>query len=185
MATTLTQPILVRNTKLGPTVFCDAKSGEEITWGGANDPMGNDIQPVSEDLLKSSEFLRSLSRGTFVVDSAPEDVTAALEGHLKSPALLRQAASWSAQQEAERNTAIETVDHKANNDIVTVACIGPDARGAGECGEQVAVKDTAKGEKAPLCPKHTALAGQFVPTEDGGWARVGLAPRQTHQPVIA
>jgi hypothetical protein len=183
MATTLTQPILVRNTKLGPTVFCDAKSGEEITWGGANDPMGNDVQPVSEDLLKSSEFLRSISRGTFVIESAPEDTLQALEGHLHSPALLRQAAQWNAQQADAADTALETIDHKANNDIVTVACIGPDARGAGECGEQVAVKDTAKGEKAPLCPKHAALASQYVPTEDGKWARAGLAPRQTYQPI--
>ncbi len=185
MSTTLKQPILVRNTKLGPTVFCDAKSGEEITWGGANDPMGEDVQPVSEDLLKSSEFLRSLSRGTFVIESAPEEIVEALEGHLQSPALRRQAATWEAKVESEKVTSLEHIDHKSNNDIVTVKCIGPSTRGDGECGNEIPVKELGKQDHAPLCPQHAQLASQFVPTEEGGWARVRLDDRKTHQPIVS
>lgn len=181
--TTLQQPVLIRNTKLGPTVFSDAKSGAEITWGGADDPMGEDVQAVDADLLKNTEFLRSLSRGTFVLEAAPDEVVAALEGHLQSPALQRQAANWRAKQEQEKNTSIESVDHAAKNDIVSVTCIGPSTRGAGECGDQIPVRENSKNEKAPLCPQHAQLAPQYVPTEDGGWVRVGLAARQTHQPI--
>jgi len=182
---TLSAPVLIRNTKLGPTVFSDAKSGAEITWGGANDPMGEDVQAVDADLLKNTEFLRSLSRGTFVLEAAPDDVVAALEGHLNSPALLRQAANWQVKQELEKTTAIESVDHKANNDIVTVSCLGPGARGDGECGEQIAVRENAKDDKAPLCAKHAQLAPQYVLTEASGWVRAGLASRQVHQPITS
>jgi hypothetical protein len=185
MSTTLQQPILIRNTKPGPTVFTDAKSGAEITWGGANDAMGDDVQAVDADLLKNTEFLRSLSRGTFEVESAPADVLEALQGHLDSPALRRQAANWAAKQDAEKNTSIEKIEHKDKNDIVSISCVGPNTRGDGECGEQIAVRESAKNDKAPLCPTHSQLAPQYVLTEDGGWVRVGLAARQTHQPVIA
>jgi|SRR5665213_99000 len=185
MSTTLQQPILIRNTKLGPTVFTDAKSGAEITWGGANDTMGEDVQAVDADLLKNTEFLRSLSRGTFVVEGAPDEVLEALAGHLDSPALRRQAANWAAKQEQEKNTSIELVDHKAKNDIVSVSCIGPNTRGDGECGDSIAVRENAKNEKAPLCPTHAQLAPQYVLTEDGGWVRVGLAARQIHQPITS
>jgi hypothetical protein len=185
MSTTLQQPILIRNTKLGPTVFTDAKSGAEITWGGADDPMGEDVQAVDADLLKNTEFLRSLSRGTFVIEAAPDEVVSALQGHLDTPALRRQAANWQAKQDLEKSTAIESVDHKAQNEIVTVLCVGPGTRGDGECGEQIPVRENAKNEKAPLCGQHSQLAPQYVPTEDGGWVRVGLAARQTHQPVVS
>lgn len=181
---TLSAPVLIRNTKLGPTVFSDGK-GVEITWGGADDPMGEDVQAVDAELLKNTEFLRSLSRGTFVLESAPPEVVGALEGHLNSPALRRQADNWAAKQAAEKSTVIESVDHQSKNDIVTVACIGPDARGEGECGDPIAVRENTKGDKAPLCAQHAQLAPQYVPTEDGGWARVGLSARQTHQPVIS
>lgn len=185
MSTTLQQPILIRNTKPGPTVFTDAKSGAEITWGGANDAMGDDVQAVDADLLKNTEFLRSLSRGTFEVESAPDDVLAALEGHLNSPALRRQAANWAAKQETEKTTSIEKIEHKDKNDIVSVTCVGPNTRGDGTCGEQIAVRESAKNDKAPLCPTHAQLAPQYVITEDGNWVRVGLAERQTHQPITS
>lgn len=183
--TSLQQPILIRNTKLGPTVFSDAKSGAEITWGGANDPMGEDVQAVDADLLKNTEFLRSLSRGTFVLESAPDEVVDSLAGHLNSPALKRQAANWQAKQDLEKTTAIESVDHKSNNDIVTVSCVGPSTRGDGECGEQIAVRENAKDDKAPLCPQHAQLAPQYVLTEASGWVRAGLASRQVHQPITS
>jgi hypothetical protein len=183
--TTLQQPILIRNTKLGPTVFSDAKSGAEITWGGANDPMGEDVQAVDADLLKNTEFLRSLSRGTFVLEAAPEEVFEALESHLNSPALRRQAQHWQTKQEQEKTTSIESVDHASKNDIVTVSCLGPSTRGDGLCGEAIAVRENAKDEKAPLCALHAQLAPQYVLTEGSGWVRAGLAARQVHQPITS
>lgn len=183
--TTIQAPVLVRNTKPGPTVFHDPTTGSEVTWQGANDPMGDDVQVIPPTFLASSDFLRSLSRGIFVIESAPEDILAQLDAHLSSPGLARQAASWKAKQANEQTSALEHIDHTANNDIVAVKCIGPSTRGDGQCGAEIPVRDNARNEKAPLCAQHAQLASQFVPTEDGGWTRAALAPRQTYQPIVS
>ena len=184
MVTSLQQPVLIRNTKLGPTVFQD-EEGHQVTWQGRDDPMGEDIQPIPQAFLQSSEFLRSLSRGTFVLESASDDVTEALAGHLDSPALRKQAANWASKQASEKVSAIEVVDHKANADIVTVKCLGPATRGTGTCDVEIPVKEKGKNEHVPLCGQHEALAPQYVQTEDNNWVRVALAPRQQHQSIVS
>ena len=184
--TTIQAPTLVRNTKPGPTVFTDSVTKTEVTWQGANDPMGQDVQVVPPSFLESSDFLRSLTRGIFVIESAPEDVRKQLALHLDQPGLKRQAEQWQAQQDQAQSSALLTVDHKAKNDIVAVACIGPDTRGGdGKCGAEIPVRENKIGEKAPLCPQHDQLASQYVPTEDGNWTRVALASRQQYQPIVS
>jgi hypothetical protein len=181
--TIIQTPTLVRNTKLGPTVFTDPETKTEITWQGANDPMGDDVQVVPPGILGSSDFLRCLTRGIFVIESAPDDVRAQLEAHLNQPRLRRQAEQWQAQQDQGRETSLATVEVVNQNDIVAVPCIGPATRGEGLCGADIPVRESAKGDKAPLCGQHEMLASQYVPTEDGNWVRVRQAPRQQFQSI--
>jgi len=184
--TTIQAPTLVRNTKPGPTVFTDSVTKTEVTWNGANDPMGQDVQVVPPAFLENSDFLRALTRGIFVIESAPDDVRQQLALHLEQPGLKRQAEQWQNQQTQAQSSSLLTVDHQAKNDIVAVACIGPDTRGgAGQCGAEIPVRENKLGEKAPLCPQHEQLAAQYVPVEDGTWARVGLAPRTQYQPIVS
>ena len=182
---TLAKPVLVRNTKLGPTVFKDGNDGAEVVWQGANDPMGEDVQPVPVAFLSNSQFLSSLNRETFVIESADESLIAELGEHLNSPALKRQAEQWKAQKAGEQTATFDLIEDKALNDIVVVTCVGPATRGEGACGAEIPRKELGKNDHAPLCPKHEGFASQYVPTEDGNWVRAGLAPRRQHQSIVS
>jgi hypothetical protein len=185
MSIAFATPILVRNNKSGPTVFAEGTdNGAEVVWGGANDPTGSDVQPVPERFLANNDFLRALSRETFTIESANPDLIEQLAAHLNSPALKAQAAAFKQSQAAQSVASVEVIEDKAQNEIATAPCIGPSARGTGTCGTLVPFKESDKGNKPALCNSHESLASQYVPTEDGGWARAGLAPRQANQHIL-
>lgn len=174
---------MVRNTLPGPTVISsDPKGTHMVEWAGKDDPMGGDIQPVPEEIVDTVPFHRALQRGILVLEQ-PEDnpeLVAAIE---------KQNAAWTARTEAAAAQATAAIDQEANNDIVSVPCIGPDSKG-GKCGNDVAVKDVNKDDKPPLCNIHADLASEYVAQElevvDGktkkGWARVTMGAREKAQP---
>lgn len=173
-------PVLVRNTEGGPTVLSDLKSKEYVEWAGANDPNGADVQPVPEEFLNNVNFLRCVQRGILVIEN-PEDnpeVTAAIE---------RQNAAWQARREQAKKNAEATIDHQANNDLVSVQCVGPGGRG-GQCENTVPVKDKQRADKPPLCSTHESLAPQYVRNDNvegdstvHEWKRVTLTAREREQ----
>jgi len=172
---------MVRNALKGPTVISsDPKGTHTVEWAGAGDPMGGDVQPVPAEIVDTVPFHRAIQRGILVVEN--------LEDHPELQATLdRQNAAWKAQAAAAAEQATEAIDQEANNDIVTVPCIGPDTKGTGKCGNDVPVRDQQKDEKPPLCTTHADLASQYVAEELGvvdgktqkGWARVTMGARES------
>jgi hypothetical protein len=174
-------PFAVRNTEAGPAVFSDLTKNIQIEWAGAGDEDGNDIQQVPDELAEHVNFLRAVQKGIFVVEEAPEAV---------QTALARQSSAWKRKRDQDATATQEAISQDANNDLVTVPCIGP-GRGGGQCGDAVVVKEKTRGDRPPLCERHKGLAGEYVMTETDQilngravkqWSRAGMAPRE-HQQV--
>jgi hypothetical protein len=171
---------MVRNTQGGPTVIAsDPKGTHQVEWAGADDPMGGDVQPVPQEIVDTVPFWNAIQKGILVVEN--------LQDHPElQDRLDKQNASWKARQSQAADQAVAAIDQQANNDIVSVSCIGPDGKG-GKCGADVAVRDTQKDERPPLCERHASLAGEYVAEELGvvdgktqkGWARVTMGARET------
>lgn len=171
---------MVRNTLPGPTVISsDPKGTHQVEWAGKDDPMGGDVQPVPEEIVNTVPFYRAIQRGILVLEN-PED------NPELTATIAKQNSSWAARSEAAAAKATEAIDHDANNDIVSVPCIGPDGKG-GKCGADVAVRDVNKDDKPPLCNLHADLVGEYVAEELGvvdgktqkGWARVTMGARES------
>lgn len=175
-------PVLVRNTELGPTVFTDANTKTQVEWAGANDPSGEDIQQVPDLLVENVSFLKAIQRGVLVIEEATPEVR---------EALARQTTSWQARRKTAEDASTAVIDEQANNDLITMPCVGPSTRGVGECGEAVPMREKAMYDKPALCSRHAALAPQYVFSEsevlvDGRstkqWSRTVMTARE-RQPV--
>jgi len=172
-------PVAIRNTQSGPTVFTDKHTETSIEWQGKGDVSGGDIQVVPDSLLDNVNFMRVIARGILVTETADKSIEQALSVHR---------AAWEQKEEAQKRHSQMTIENAEKKDFVSTACIGPSARGTGECGEPVPVRETQVGEKPPLCSKHEMLASQYVVTETEEikngealkqWNRVHVDPRTT------
>lgn len=176
-------PVLVRNTESGRTVFSDPVKKISVEWAGAGDPNGEDLQQVPDEIVTgSAAFIKTLQRGILVVEEASEETKAVLD---------KQTSSFRARQEQAAQVASSTMDQQARNDLISVDCIGPNARGTGSCGDPVPVREKDLDAKPPLCPKHKSLEPQYVVEEtedfiviDGKatakktWIRMATGPRE-------
>lgn len=174
-------PVLVRNTEPGPSVFTDPVTKIQVEWQGRGDPGGEDIQQVPDDLVQNVSFLKAINRGVFEVVEASDET---------KEALARQSSTWRERQDAAAQASAEAIDQQANNDILSVPCIGPGAKGVGECGEPVPVREKTMDEKPPLCSRHQGLAPQYVFTQGdqlvegkpvSHWQRMTVGTRETQQ----
>lgn len=171
--------LLVRNLQPGPTVFADKASDTSIEWAGRDDPSGDDLQQVPEALLKDNiQFLRAVQRGVFEVVDPSEDTKALLD---------RQVNAWKERQSADTAQAQASIDPAANNDIISVPCVGPNSRGNGDCGEPVTVREKQSADRPPLCPMHESLASSFAMIQtdkivegkaETKWVRSSTEPRE-------
>lgn len=161
--------IYVRNTQPGPTVFTtDAtRSDGHVTWQGANDPNGGDVQVVPRTLLGSVQFQHSLQLGIFQIVQDSATGQQALEQHQ---------AAWEAAQERRNNADPEAVfqdptmagEHQAvvidkasgTNDMQVSDCLGPN------CDQRIPQTAKQVGTEPPLCKGHGALKGLFLAVED-------------------
>lgn len=174
-------PVLARNTEPGPLVMSSDPKGSDFTeWAGANDPNGNDVQPVPEGLLGHVQFMRCVQRGILVIENA-EDNPEVVE------AIERQNAAWKARRAQAQQQAESSIDYEANNDLIAAQCVGPGNRGA-QCDNTVSVKEKVANDKPPLCATHADLAPQYTPYDDvtgektvRKWSRVTVAPREKQQ----
>ncbi len=150
-------PVLVRNAEAGPTVFTDAATNTQVEWQGAGDPSGEDWQQVPDALVNNVAFLKAVNRGVLVIEEASDEARSALEA---------QSANWRRRQDEAAKASVDAISEEAQNDLITLSCVGPNQRGTGgECGEMVPVREKTKDDKPPLCSRHAALASQFVMTE--------------------
>ena len=160
----ITKPLLVRNTKNGPTTFYDAASARDIRWDGKGDHNGGDVSVVPLGLLENPDFLNALSKGIIEVIDGPEEVLEALAGHLQDSFLVRQAQASHNREEESRADIESHVFHSAARDTMGIPCIGPGPRG-GECGVLSPVLSRNARDVPPLCSTHQHLAREFAPVE--------------------
>lgn len=168
-------PLLVRNTEPGPVVLSsDPKSTSFVEWAGAGDPSGNDVQPVPDEFRSLVQFNRCVQRGILVIENA--DDANALD------AIQRQNEAWDQRRRTADDSAKETLDPEANQDIVALDC---QMKG---CNNVVQVRDLAKNDRAPLCSLHEKHAPEFVPTDDivdnktvRRWVHSTLGPREKQE----
>jgi hypothetical protein len=178
--------VVARNFMDGVTILSsDVKGSVAVEFGAANDPNGDDIQYMPEEIVNSPAFKRALARGVLglIEDESDAEVINALG---------KQVEAFQRRQRGAENQIQATIDRPDNNDSVALFCVGPDSRGSGKCGESVIVRDTKKKDDAPpLCDRHKALAAQYVPEhiipkpgEPGAgekrvvWNRVTLTARE-------
>lgn len=175
-------PMMVRNTEKGPTILSlDPKGSSFVEWQGSGDMNGADVQIVPDEYRQNVAFLRAVQRGILVIENA-DDNPDVLD------AIGKQNAAWEARRQRAASEAEASIDQQANNDIVTLPCVGPNARGQGICGTDVPVRDIQKDQKPPLCSNHSDLAPQFIPEESmvNGksqriWTRMTMGHRETAQ----
>lgn len=167
-------PVLVRNSENGPTVFTDSSTNTQVEWQGAGDPSGEDVQQVPDVLVENVAFLKAVQRGIFVIEEA-SDAT--------RESLAKQTASWQRRTDEAKAASVEAIDPSTNEDLITLPCVGPSNRGAGQCGEQVPVREKTKDEKPALCSRHAALSSQFILSESDEMVD-GVAKKQWIRTVI-
>lgn len=175
-------PVYVQNNQAGPTVLAsDPKGTMVVEWAGKGDPTGNDIQPIPEEMLNLPAFTRARARGilTIVEDMSDPIAVEALE---------KQTASWQARMSNAQAQAAASLDQVANNDLLQMECVGPNARGGGLCGNPVAVRERDQYAKPILCDLHKDLAPEFVPeqVQEGDhtvtkWVRFAMNPLERQQ----
>lgn len=179
----LTTQVAARNTRKQVVVLSsDAKGSEFVEWQAAEDPNGMDVQIVPETIASSVPFIRLVQKGIIEIEN-PEDNPGLTE------AIDRQRAAFERRTSGAAAQAASAIEKTADNDILSVPCIGPDSRGQGKCGEPVNVRSKTKDEKPPLCNQHLGLASQYVPDErqEGTtsvktWVRFTMGAPERQQP---
>jgi hypothetical protein len=178
----LTTQVAARNTKKQVVVLSsDAKGSEYVEWQPSGDPAGGDIQIVPESIANSVPFIRLLQRGII------EKMDASLE-EVFDQAVLRQREAFEKRSSGAAQQALASIDDVAQNDVISMPCVGPDSRGQGRCGADVPVREQTKNDHPPLCQQHQALASQYVPSEEQEgtssvrkWVRVTMGTPERQQ----
>lgn len=152
----------------------DPKGTEYVEWKAAGDPAGDDVQIVPDAVRATAAYMRLLQKRIVVEISAEEAMDA----------VLRQNENFTERTTSVSDQITATIEHTENKDILSLSCVGPDARNEGQCGIQIPVTQATKDDAPPLCNQHIGLIGQYVPSdEENGrvWKRVVMTRRETAQ----
>jgi hypothetical protein len=159
--------VMCQNQMSGPTVIAaDAKRNYETVFAGKDDPDGNDVQPIPDNLLRTISFQRALRQGVLKVIEG-EDHPVVVQ------AMSRQTTSFRDRMKAQDTAAREMIDQPSEDDILVVVCIGPGTREGTPCGEQVPLKAKDAGGRPPLCSRHQQLSDRCVKRGGGPWVLEG------------
>lgn len=182
------QLVALRNMMNGVTVltpyFNDPKT--YLEFQAAGDPGGGDVQYISEELAASPACVKAVMHGTLALetDTMSPEVAQAFQNQMR---VARQ------QREKAQSQIADTIERTENRDLVGETCVGPGDRPGSECGAQVAVRDRAQRDTAPLCSRHEDLASQYVAVEDNSyhpdgdskkgyrWLRTHIGKREREQ----
>lgn len=156
--------VMVQNMMGGPTVIAaDAKRNYEMIFAGKDDPQGEDVQEVPEELLRTKQFRDALRKGILaVVQGEDHPVVVA--------AMARQTSAFQQRMAKENLAAREVLDAVSDHDITVVTCIGPGSREGAVCGDMVPVKEKDQNSRPPLCDRHMHLADFAVKRGTQPWA---------------
>lgn len=175
----LTQ-VISRNTKSNVVVLSsDPKGSEFVEWQPAGDPNGGDIQVVPESIAKHPAFTKLITRGIIVLEEASDEYREAMS---------RQNAAFEKRLNGGNSKQTDVMDPEAQNDMLSVPCIGPNGNGTGGCGNAVPVRERTKDERPALCSTHEHLSPQYVQYEEQQgtsvvkkWSRVTLGAPEKQQ----
>lgn len=159
--------VLVRNLRPGPTVLSNLDK-VNVEWSGQGDPNGGDVQPVPHEMLDMIEFARAVRNGILAVVDPSAETQQALD---------RQTNAYAAARDEALHASTVTIDRAANRDYITVPCIGPAARGIGDCGLPVAVPEKKQDEFPPLCAQHSGFKDQCTQVETEQMVEKGDPPK--------
>ena len=159
----LSGTVVCRNRMGGPTVLAsDPKSTHEVIFQGREDPAGQDYQVVPEQILKTPAFARSVALGIIEVIQGNDNDTV-------RQAMQHQSDAFWQRQERDQVSARESLDAPQDNDLISVACIGPGTRPGAVCGENIPVRAREATANPPLCSRHAGMASQCYRRGDGPW----------------
>lgn len=149
-ADTLVGLVPIRNTQAGLAVFKDEQQNFTVTWAGAGDPHGQDVQLIPEFYLTSHpQFVKIVSRGVLVRADGPEAQRADVAQANTSPGA------------DLTNQAAQSIHREDNKDLVGATCIAPGTRSGVTCGADALVPNGAT-DVPPLCSQHKHLAPSCV-----------------------
>lgn len=155
--------VICRNRMAGPTVISsDIKGTHEVVFQGRDDPGGEDYQILPEEILKTPQFSRAISKGILEVVQGEDDPIVA-------QALKRQTDAFWQRSQADAVAAREVLDAPQENDLIAVQCIGPGSRPGAVCGTDIPVRSREAQSSPPLCAAHESLKDRCVRRGDGPW----------------
>lgn len=150
--------VIARNTKAQPVVLSsDPKGTEFVEWAPLDDPTGNDVQIIPEVIARSAQFARLLQKGIVEIVQADDSYMEAVN---------KQRAAFDARLAGPKASAEQSMVRETQNNLVSTRCIGPDARGTGQCVNHLPVRAKNKDERPPLCSTHESLAPQYISYEE-------------------
>lgn len=159
----LANAVMCRNMMGGPTVIAsDPKQTHEVTFAGKDDPQGEDVQPIPDELLRSPAFVKAIRQGILKVEQGEENP-------IIQAAMARQTTAFRDRIAADELAARETLESPAGNDMVAVSCIGPGSREGQTCEEQVPIRADQEGSRPPLCSRHEHLSERCLKRGNGPW----------------
>jgi hypothetical protein len=155
--------VVCRNRMSGPTVIAsDQKSTHEVVFQGRGDPSGADYQPVPDAIVCTPQFARAVAMGIL-------EVTQGTGNEAVKAALAAQSDAFWRRAEQDRSDALAVLETPADNDLISVACIGPGSRPGAVCGENIPVRARDAALAPPLCARHTGLAERCIKRGTGAW----------------
>lgn len=149
-------PVLVKSNVAGPTVFSIPSKNIAIDWSASGDPDGNDYQYVPDEVVTDVNFMKAMNRGVFAVVEASDAV---------HEAIARQGEAYLRRQEIATQAAKDVIDQRADDDLISLSCIGPGSRPGSDCGDQVPVRAKHRDRKPPLCDRHVGMQNIFALVE--------------------
>ena len=160
---TIATPVMCRNRMAGPTVIAsDQKSTHEVIFQGAGDPDGNDVQYIPEEILKTPQFARAIRQKIFEVVQGDDNEAV-------QAALQHQSDAFWGRMEKDKDEALASLDQQADNDLISVNCIGPGSRSGAVCGENVPVRQREAMNLPPLCSRHQSFSDECFRKGTGPW----------------
>jgi hypothetical protein len=170
--------ITVQNMEGNKTLF-ETKDSGIIEWQRNGDPMGEDVQQVSEDVAKDRDFVKACARGVLQVlndDDGDSEAQKRVNDQIEKFRTSR------ATSEAEISGRL---DRPQDRSISSYECIAPVGAGR-QCGQAVMMRLNEAKDKPPLCSRHQALQNSFVASDEGSagsesekpvtkWIHMGMA----------
>jgi hypothetical protein len=172
--------LTVQNMEGNKTLF-ETKDNGIIEWQRNGDPMGEDVQQVSEEVAKDRDFVKACARGVLrVLDD--EDGAEASEAQKR---VNDQIAKFQASRASSDAEISGRLDRPQDRSLSSYECIAPTGRNQ-TCGQSVMMRLNVAKETPPLCSRHQALKNSFVASDEGSagsesekpvtkWIHMGMA----------